>query len=82
MLIKLLVELFLGGVAAYIAGGIMKTADRSNWIMNVILGIIGGVVGGFLGNLLGVGGGWITGLILAIAGSCLLIWAYRKFIKS
>ena len=38
-------------------------------------------VGGLIGNLLGIGGGWITGLLLAIGGACLVIWLYRKFIK-
>ena len=50
-------------------------------IVDVILGIVGGIVGGIIGNLLGLGGGWVSGLILAIAGACLVIWAYRKFIK-
>ncbi len=79
MLIKLLIELVLGGVAGYAAAGIMK-ADQSNIVMNVILGVVGGIVGGLIGNLLGIGGGWISGLILSIAGACLVIWAWRKFI--
>ena len=77
MIIKLLIELVLGGVAGYLAAGIMK-ADQSNMIMNVILGIVGGIVGGFIGNILGIGGGWISGLILAIGGACLHLRALRR----
>ncbi len=80
MLLKLIIEIILGGVAGYIAAGLMKM-DQSNFVLNVILGVVGGFVGGLIGNLLGIGGGWITGLILSIAGACLVVWAYRKFIK-
>ena len=79
MIIKLLVFLVMGGIAGYAATSIMK-ADNSNMIMNVILGIIGSIVGGIIGHFIGFGGGWISGLILAIGGACLVIWAYRKFI--
>ena len=49
--------------------------------MNVFLGVVGGIVGGLIGNLLGVGGGWITGIILSIAGSCLVVWLVKKLFK-
>ena len=47
-------------------------------IRNVILGIVGGLVGGFLGNLIGIGGGWVTGILLSIAGACLVVWIVKK----
>ena len=50
-------------------------------MLNVILGLVGGLVGGFLGSLIGIGGGWVMSIILSIAGSCLVVWLYRKFIK-
>ena len=34
-----------------------------------------------IGNLLGVGGGWITGIILSIVGACLVVWIARKLFK-
>ena len=46
--------------------------------MNAVLGIVGGFVGGLIGNLLHVGGGWLSGLILAIVGSCLVIFVVGK----
>ena len=54
------------------SGGILK---------NVILGLVGGVVGGFLGNLIGIGGGWVTGVLLSIGGACLVVWLFRKLFK-
>ncbi len=80
MIIKLLVELVIGGLCGYAANRIMggKTSDI---LLNVILGLVGGVVGGVIGNLLGVGGGWITGILLCIVGSCLVVWLWRKIRK-
>ena len=43
--------------------------------------VIGGLVGGLIGNLLGLGDGWLSGVLLSIGGACLVVWAYRKFIK-
>ena len=44
--------------------------------------LVGGLVGGFLGNLLGIGsGGWVSSILLAIAGSCLVVWLARKIVK-
>jgi len=80
MLIKLLIEIVLGGVCGYAANTIMK-GDNSNILKNVLLGIVGGFVGGLIGNLLGIGGGWITGLILSIGGACLVVWLCRKYLK-
>ena len=50
--------------------------------INALLGIVGGLVGGFLGNLIGIGGGgWISSILLAIGGSCLVVWLARKIAK-
>ncbi|MBQ4384290.1 MAG: GlsB/YeaQ/YmgE family stress response membrane protein, partial [Firmicutes bacterium] len=59
----------------------LMKGDTSNIIKNVILGVVGGFVGGLIGNLLGIGGGWITGLILSIGGACLVVWLYRKIMS-
>ena len=37
----------------------------------------GGLVGGLIGSLLGIGGGWVSSLILAILGACIVIWLWR-----
>lgn len=80
MLIKLILELVVGGLCGCAANKLMK-GDSSSILKNVVLGLIGGVVGGFLGNLIGIGDGWISGIILTIAGSCLVVWLYRKIAK-
>ena len=80
MLVKLLIELVIGGICGYVANIIMK-GNSGSILKNVLLGVVGGIVGGLIGNLLGIGGGWITGIILCIAGSCLVVWLFRKLIK-
>ena len=80
MLLQLIIELAIGGVCGYVANTIMK-GDTSSILKNVILGVVGGIVGGLIGNLLGIGGGWITGILLSIGGACLVVWAVRKFLK-
>lgn len=76
MIIKLIVEILMGALAGWIAGEFMKS-KHSFW-MNVVIGLIGGLIGGFIGNLLGLGGGWLSGLVLAVAGSCILMWLAKK----
>ena len=80
MLIHLLVSICIGAVAGFAANKIMKGSSDS-FLRNALLGIVGGFVGGFLGDLIGIGGGWISSILLAIAGSCLVIWLVRKFAK-
>ena len=80
MLVKLLIELIVGGLCGFAANKLMK-GDSSSILKNVILGVVGGIVGGFLGNLIGVGDGWITGILLSIGGACLVIWLVRKLLK-
>ena len=80
MLIKLLVELVIGGLCGCAANRIMK-GKSDNIIQFVLLGLVGGLVGGLIGNLLGIGSGWLSGILLCIGGSCLVIWLYRKFFQ-
>ncbi len=80
MLIKLIVGLAIGGLCGLAANKLMKGSSRGIF-WNVVLGLIGGAVGGYLGDLIGVGGGWVTGILLAIAGSCLVVWLAGKLAK-
>ena len=76
-----IMTIILGGLAGWIAEKVMKF--DTGLIMNIILGIIGAIVGNFLLRLI-LGytiGGWIGQLIVAVAGACILIYAYRA-IKS
>lgn len=51
-------------------------------IVNIILGLIGGALGGWIGGLIGIGAtGWIGSIVIAVFGSCILIWIFRKLFK-
>ena len=80
MLVQLIISLAIGGVCGFAANKLMK-GDSGSILKNVILGVVGGIVGGWLGSLLGVGGGWVTSILLAIGGSCLVVWIARKLFK-
>ena len=80
MLIKLIVTLVIGGLCGTVASKIMKSQSTS-LLRNISLGVVGGVVGGYLGSLIGIGGGWVTSILLAIGGSCLIVLVARKFAK-
>ena len=77
---QLIVALVIGGLCGFAANKLMK-GDSGSILKNVILGVVGGIVGGWLGSLLGVGGGWVTSILLAIGGSCLVVWIARKLFK-
>ena len=80
-MLHLLVSLCIGALSGSIATKIMNGKPKG-FLRNALLGVIGGVVGGYLGNLIGIGGdGWISSILLAIGGSCLVIWIARKLAK-
>ena len=80
MLVQILVSLCIGAVCGFAANKIMNGGSQGI-LLNTLLGLVGGLVGGFLGNLIGIGGGWVSSIILAIAGSCLVVWIVKKFAK-
>ena len=80
MLGKVLVSLVIGGLCGFAANKLM-TGKSKGILWNVVLDIVGGAVGGYLGSLIGIGGGWVTGILLAIAGSCLVVWISGKLIN-
>ena len=75
--------ILLGLVAGAIAKYIHPGPDPGGWVVTILIGIAGAIVGGFLASAIGLGG--VTGffslwsLLIAIAGSVLLLWAYRRF---
>ena len=77
MLWKIISALVVGCLCGCVANRIMGGEPKGFW-KSAILGIIGGGVGGYLGNLIGVGDGWVTGLLLSVVGSCLVLWIGRK----
>ena len=76
----LIMTIILGALAGWIAEKVMKF--DTGLIMNIVLGIAGAILGNFILGALGISfGGLIGQLIVAVAGACLLIFAYRA-IKS
>lgn len=73
-----------GLVAGIFAKFLMPGDDAGGFIKTTIVGILGAVVGGFIGTRIGFGdvtGFNLRSFAIAIAGSLLVLWAYRK-IKS
>ncbi len=74
--------IIMGGLAGWVASMIMKRDANMGVIANIIVGIVGGIVGGFVASLLGLG--TITGFnlgsfLIALGGSCLLLWITGMF---
>lgn len=80
-LIGLVFDLLIGAAAGYIAARIMGL-DSSNIVQNCCLGLAGGIVFGFLAGLFGIASTNLIGhLIFAVAGACLVVYGYRRFIR-
>ena len=68
--------IIIGGLAGWIASGLMKT--NTGLFLNIVLGIIGAVIASFLFGILGVSfGGWIGYLVAGVIGACILIGGVR-----
>lgn len=69
--------IIVGAIAGWIAEQLMKS--DMGLIMNIILGIVGALVMNAILKAVGVipPGGWIWQCVVAVAGACLLIFAYR-----
>ena len=73
--------ILLGLIVGALAKWIMPGDDPGGAIVTILLGIAGAFVGGFLATLIGLGtvnGFNIGSLLIAIGGSLLLLWVYRK----
>lgn len=80
-MIALIIWLAIGALAGYLGSKIMGAGDQGLG-KNILLGIVGGVVGGLLGKLIGLGATNLIGsILLSVVGACIVIWAYRKFVK-
>ena len=70
----------LGLIAGAIAKFLMPGRDPGGIFITIIIGIVGAVIGGFIGNSLGVGdvsGVNLWSIVLAVAGSVILLIIYR-----
>lgn len=71
----------LGLVVGVLAKWIMPGNDPGGFIVTVLIGIVGALLGGFLGSVIGLGtvtGFDLRSLAIAIAGSLLLLFVYRR----
>lgn len=70
--------IILGGLAGWVASLIMKADGQMGIVANIIVGIIGALIGGFIARALGVGDPAVDfdlgSFVMAVIGSCLLIW--------
>jgi len=71
-----------GLIAGIVAKFIMPGRDPGGMIVTIIIGIAGALLGGWLATQLGLGG--VTGFdirsfIIAVIGSLILLFLYRRF---
>ena len=82
-IVSIIIWLVLGAIIGWLAGIIMKSGG--GLLNNIILGIVGSAVGGFIAKLLGIGLGKklfglplsLPGLLISIAGACLVIFLFK-----
>lgn len=68
--------IIIGGLAGWIASGLMKT--DTGLFLNIVLGIIGAAIASFLFGILGISfGGWIGYLLAGVIGACILVGGVR-----
>ena len=70
----------LGLIAGAIAKALMPGPDPGGIVVTILIGIVGAFLGGFLGNMItgaGLNGFSLWSIVLAIAGSLILLWIYR-----
>ncbi|WPP50309.1 GlsB/YeaQ/YmgE family stress response membrane protein [Catalinimonas niigatensis] len=80
----ILAWIIFGLIAGVIAKIIMPGNDPGGFIITILIGIAGAVIGGFIATALGwgeVSGFDFKSFLIAIGGSLLLLWLYRKFKK-
>jgi uncharacterized membrane protein YeaQ/YmgE (transglycosylase-associated protein family) len=78
----LLIYLFVGAVAGWLAGLVMK-GGGFGLLVDIIVGIVGGVIGGWIFGKMGVaaGGGMIGSIVVATVGAIILLFIIRLFKK-
>lgn len=70
----LIAFLFIGAIAGWLAGTLMK-GGGFGLFGNIVVGIIGAVIGGYVFGLLGVSaGGMIGAIVTATIGAAILLF--------
>ncbi|MDX1919198.1 MAG: GlsB/YeaQ/YmgE family stress response membrane protein [Candidatus Caenarcaniphilales bacterium] len=79
-MLDLLWTILFGALAGWLASLIMGTNSQQGFIIDVLVGIAGSFTGNYIFiNLLhfSLGGDFITRLITAVAGACILLGLYK-----
>lgn len=81
--VSIVAWILLGLVAGVIAKMLMPGDDPGGLIVTVLIGIVGALIGGVIWNFLSGNDSYgdfdIGGIVIAVLGSLILLWAYRKF---
>jgi uncharacterized membrane protein YeaQ/YmgE (transglycosylase-associated protein family) len=76
----LIILLIIGAIAGWLAGQIMK-GGGFGLVGDIIVGVVGAFIGGWLwGGVLhlpGIGPWWLTSIISATVGACILLFIIR-----
>ena len=68
-----------GLIVGVVAKFLMPGRDPGGFVVTIGIGIVGALLGGFLGRVLGLyREGDPVGFIMAVLGSILLLWIYRR----
>lgn len=68
-----------GFIVGVVAKLLMPGRDPGGFIVTVAIGVVGALLGGFLGRLLGIyREGDPVGFVMAVIGSIVLLWIYRR----
>ena len=76
---SLIVILIIGLIAGWLAGQIMKGSGYG-LIGDLIVGVIGAFIGGWLWGVLTLpvlGPWWLTAIVSAVVGACILLFLLR-----
>ena len=75
--------IIFGLIVGVVAKVLMPGRDPGGFIVTVAIGIVGALLGGFLGRMLGLyREGDPVGFFMAVIGSILLLWIYRRTASS
>ena len=81
----ILTWIILGGLAGWVASMIMGRDKNMGLLANIFVGIVGAFLGKLLASLLGLGaitGFNIPSFLIALGGSCLLLWLTGIYCRS
>ena len=68
-----------GLIVGVVAKFLMPGRDPGGFVVTIGIGIVGALLGGFLGRVLGLyREGDPVGFFMAVLGSILLLWIYRR----